>query len=55
MDLPYDFYFKHKMEAVEWKSNAMIKKDERLINKLNRNWKHSLIRKFEHAPVSNEQ
>ena len=26
MDMSYDFYLKHNMHAVEWKTNAMINK-----------------------------
>ena len=33
----------------------MNNKNESLINELNRNWKHPLIRKIEHLPNSNEQ
>ena len=52
--MPYDFYIKHNMPAVERKLNAIINKKERLINKLNRIWRPPLIRKFEQVPISNE-
>ena len=47
MDKACDFYFKHKMHAVEWKLNALINKGKFLTTKLNNNWRHSLIRKLE--------
>ena len=43
------------MHNVEWKLIAMINKNERLINKLNRNWRHPLIRHFALVPYSDEQ
>ena len=46
MDRSYDFYIKHSMCALEWKLNAMINKNKNLINSINRNWRHPLIRKF---------
>ena len=55
MDLSYDFYIRHNMSAVEWKLNARINKNESLINKLTRNWRHPLIRRFETVPISNEE
>ena len=45
--MSYDFYIKHIMHAVEWKLIAKINKNKSLIKKLNRNWRHPLIRKFE--------
>ena len=33
MDMSYDFFFKHNMQAVEWKLNAMINENKSLINK----------------------
>ena len=47
MDMSYDFYIKHNMHAVEWKTNAMINKSKNLINKFPRNWRHPLYRKNE--------
>ena len=38
-DKSYDFYIKHKMHAVEWKLNAMINKNNKLIIKIDRNWR----------------
>ena len=47
MDKSSDFYIKHNMHAVEWKSNVIINKNKSLINKFSRNWRHTLNGKFE--------
>ena len=47
MDMSYDFHIKHNMHAVEWKINAMINKNKKLINKIPRNWRHPPNRIFE--------
>ena len=39
------------MPAVEWKLNAMIEKNEKLITKLKRNWRHPLVRKIDYVPI----
>ena len=44
--MTYDFYLKHNMPAFEWKLNAMINKNENLINKFPETWRHLLNRKF---------
>ena len=49
--MPYDFYIKHNMHPVEWKLNAMVNKNKNLIIKLDRNWRHPLVRKFNHVPI----
>ena len=54
LEVSYGFYIKHNIPAVDWKLNTMTNKSERLINKVNRNWAHPLIRKFEHVLISNE-
>ena len=41
--MSYVFYIKHKMHAVEWKLNAMVTKNENLINKINRTWRQPLV------------
>ena len=46
-EMNYDFYFKHNMHAVEWKLNAMINKDKKLVNNFPQDWRHPLDRKFE--------
>ena len=53
MDMSYDFYIKHNMHAGEKKITVMINKNETLINKLDRNWRHLLFGKFNHAPILN--
>ena len=55
LDMSYDFYIRHNMHAVERKLNAMINKNESLINKLNRNCRHPLIMRFELVPISNQR
>ena len=50
MDMSSDFYIKHNMCALEWKLKAMIKKNKKLINKLDRSKQHPLIRKFSNVP-----
>ena len=47
MNMSYDFYIKHIMHAVEWKLNAMINKNKKLINFFNRIFRHPFYRKFE--------
>ena len=44
------FHIKHNMHAIEFKIIALINKEKNLINKLNRNWQHPLIRKYSHTP-----
>ena len=51
MDMSYDFYNKHNMHAVEWKLNAMIKKNKKLIVRFNENWRHPLNRKVRNIRV----
>ena len=53
LDMSYDFHIKHKMHAVEWKTNAMINKNNKLINKLDRSKCHPLIKKHSHVPFNN--
>ena len=45
LDMSYDFYIKQNMHAVEWKLNVIINKNNKLIIKLDRSKRHSLIRK----------
>ena len=35
------------MHAVEWKLDALINKNPKLFNKINRNWRHPLNTKYE--------
>ena len=45
-DMTYDFYIKHNMSALEWKLNSKINKDNNLINKFPKNWRHPINTKF---------
>ena len=45
-DMAYDFYLKQNMPAVEFKLNAMINKEKKLINKVPQNWRHPINTKF---------
>ena len=47
MEMSYDFYINHNMDAVEWKLNAPINKNKKLLIKLDRNWRHPLKRKIQ--------
>ena len=47
LDMSYDLYIKHNVNAVEWKLDATINKNKSSINKFNHNWRHPLNRKFE--------
>ena len=47
LDMAYEFCFKHNLQAVEWKLNAMKKKNKKLISKFIETWRHPLIRKFD--------
>ena len=35
-------FIKHNMCALDWKSNAMINKNKKLVNNFNSNWRHPL-------------
>ena len=45
-DITYEFYLKHNMPAVEWKTNQLINKNKNIINKFPRNWKHPFNTRF---------
>ena len=51
MEMSYAFQIKRNMHAVEWKLNAMINKNKKLMNLFNRNWRHPLSRKMERYRV----
>ena len=53
--MSYDFYIKHNMCALEGKLNAMINKNNKLINKPDCSKRHTLIRQLSHVPISDEQ
>ena len=46
-DMTYDHYLKHNMSVFEWKLNSMINKDNNLINKFPKNWRHAINFKFD--------
>ena len=45
-DMTYDFYIKHNMSSFEWKLNSKINKDNNLIIKFPKNWRHPINTKF---------
>ena len=45
-DMTYDHYLKHNMSAFEWKLNFKINKDNSLINKFPKIWRHPFNTKF---------
>ena len=51
LDVSNGFYIKNNMHAVEWKLNAMVKKNKKSIKKLDRKWRYLLVRKINHVPV----
>ena len=46
-DMSYDYYLKHNIDAVESKLKAMVTKNEKLMIKVDRKWRHPLNRKLE--------
>ena len=46
-DMTYGFYMKHNISAFEWKLNALINKDKKLINKFPQTWRHRINSKFD--------
>ena len=46
-DMTYDFYLKHNMFAFELKLNSKINKNNILINKFPKNWRHPINTKFD--------
>ena len=46
-DMTYDFFLKHIMPAFEWKMNAMINKDKKLVIKFPQIWRHPINSKFD--------
>ena len=53
LDMSYDFYIKHNMDAVEWNLNAMVNENKILITKLDRIWRYPLVLKFINVPILN--
>ena len=52
-DMIYDFYLKNKMLAFEWKLNGMINREENLIIKFPRIWRHPINMKFNCYLINN--
>ena len=44
--MSYDFFFRHKLHAVEWKLNALIIKNRSMINKFNQKWRNLWNKNF---------
>ena len=53
LDMSYGSYIKHNLHAVEWKLNAMINKNEGLVERLDCGKRHRKIKKFNFLPISN--
>ena len=46
-DMTYNFYLKNNMPALEWQLNKLINKDNSIINKFPRIWRHPINREFD--------
>ena len=53
LDMSYEFHTSHNMHAVEWKFIAMMNKNEKLVNKLDRIKRLPLITKISRSPICN--
>ena len=53
LDMSDDFDIKHNKNALEWKLNALIAENKKIINKVDRSKGHPSIRKFSHVPICN--
>ena len=51
-NMTYEYYIKNTMPMVEKRINFIIAKNPKLINSLDRNKNHPLIRKFSHIPFN---
>ena len=51
--MTYESYFNQPMQAIELRLNMIIAKNPQLINALDRNKNHPLIRKYSHLPFHN--
>ena len=49
-NMTYEFYINQPMQALELKVNMIIAKNSQLVNSLDRNKNHPLIRKHSHIP-----
>ena len=45
LDMSDDFYIKHNIDAFEWRLNALVSENKKLVNKLDCSKCHLLIRK----------
>ena len=48
--MSYKYYINHPMSMLERRINFIIAKNPQLINSLDRNENHPLIRKYSHIP-----
>ena len=53
MNVTYDYYINQSMSMCERKINMNIARNSQLINSLDRNKNHPLIRKYLHIPLNN--
>ena len=53
MNMTYEYYMDQPMSMCERKINMNNAKNPQLINPLDRNKKHPLIRKYSHVPFNN--
>ena len=53
LDMSYNFHKKHNMHAAEWKLNAIINENNKLVIKLDRSKRHRLFGKNSHIPFKN--
>ena len=51
--MTYENYIIEPMQAIEIKLNIIIAKNPKLINSLDRNKSHPLIKKYSHIPFNN--
>ena len=52
-DMTYKYYLHQPMSLCEMKINMIIAKNPQLINSLDRNKNHPLIRKYSYKPIKN--
>ena len=52
-NMTYEYYINQPMQAYALKLNMIIDKNPSLLNALDRNKNHPLIRKFSHIPFNN--
>ena len=52
-NMTYEHYVNQPMQSVELRLNMVIARNPQLINSLDRNKNHPLIRKYSHIPFTN--